>query len=116
MAGLNNYQVLVTLHNDDINAVKRDPAFGAILLNTVRATVLRRARDLAPVRKDGHSRGGRDSIQATLITEATEQTVRVSWDDAHNYMRFPNFGANHNRAVHFLEQAAREYATGGWTA
>lgn len=117
MAGMNNFQVVVELHDGNIEAVKRDPAFGAVLLNTVRSTVLRRARDLAPVRKDGHSRGGRDSIQAALVAEAmAEQTVRVSWDDAHSYMRFPNFGADHNRAMHFLEQAAREYATGGWTA
>jgi hypothetical protein len=114
---INNFETLVVMHDGDIDAVKRDPGFGAVLLNTVRSTVLRRARDLAPVRKDGPSRGGRNSIQAVLIAEAGEQTVRVSWDDAHNYMRFPNFGARkHNRAVHFLEQAAREYATGGWTA
>lgn len=113
---IRNFEVLVVLHDGDIAAVKRDPGFGAVLLNTVRSTVLRRARDLAPVRKDGRSKGGRDSIQAVLITDMAEQTVRVSWDTAHNYMRFPNFGADHNKAMHFLERAAREYATGGWTA
>jgi len=113
---LNNFEVLVELHEHDIEAVKRDPGFGAVLLNTVRSTVLVRARDLAPVRKDGPSKGGRQSVQAVLIADMAEQTVRVSWDDAHNYMRFPNFGAKHNQAMHFLERAAREYATGGWTA
>lgn len=111
---MTNYDVLVQLHNGDIEAVKRDPGFGAVLLNTVRSTVLRTARDMAPVRKNGHSRGGRDSIQAVLIAEASEQTVRVSWDDAHNYMRFPNFGDRRQGGMHFLERAARMYATGGW--
>lgn len=117
MAGLNNFQVIVQLHEGEIAAVKRDPAFGAVLLNTVRSTVLRTARDLAPVRKDGRSTGGRNSIQAVLMVDQSEQTVRVSWDDAHAYMRFPNFGARgHNTPMHFLERAARMYATGGWAA
>ena len=110
-----NFDVLVTLHQGDIEAVKRDPGFGAILLNTVRPTVLVSARNRAPVRKDGTSRGGRNSINAVLLAEQAEWTVRVSWDDAHNYMRFPNFGTRtHGRAMHFLEAAAREYATGEW--
>lgn len=109
-----NFTVLVELHEGDIAAVRADPAFGPILLNTVRSTVLVTARDLAPVRKNGPSKGGRNSIQATLYREAGEWTVRVSWDDAHAYMRFPNFGADHNKPVHFLERAARQYATGGW--
>lgn len=112
---MNNFEVIVQLHNGDIDAVKRDPGFGMVLLNTVRSTVLRTARDLAPVRKDGPSRGGRNSINAVLIAEAAEQTVRVSWDDAHNYMRYPNFGDRRQGGMHFLERAARMYATGGWT-
>lgn len=112
---MNNFEVIVQLHNGDIEAVKRDPGFGTVLLNTVRSTVLPTARDLAPVRKDGPSKGGRASITAALVPEATEQTVRVSWDDAHNYMRFPNFGDRRQGGMHFLERAARMYATGGWT-
>lgn len=115
MSGPTNLQVLVVLHDGDIAAVKRDPGFGSVLLNTVRSTVLRTARDLAPVRKDGPSRGGRNSITAALIPEASEFTVRVSWDTAHNYMRFPNFGDRTIRAQHFLERAARMYSVGEWS-
>lgn len=111
-----NFSVLVELHEGDVQAVKKDPAFGPILLNTVRSTVLVTARDLAPVRKSGPSRGGRNSINAVVYSDSGEWTVRVSWDDAHSYMRFPNFGARkHNAPMHFLERAARMYATGGWT-
>lgn len=113
---LNNFQVTVQLHGGDIAAVKRTPEFGAVLLNTTRSTVLRTARDLAPVRKDGPSKGGRNSITAVLVADQSEQTVRVSWDDAHNYMKYPNFGDRHiGPGGHFLERAARQYATGGWS-
>ena len=115
MSGLSNFAVLVVLHEGDIAAVKRDPGFGQVLLNTVRSTVLRTARDLAPVRKSGPSRGGRNSITAVLIPEAAEFTVRVSWDQAHGYMRFPNFGDRSIRGQHFLERAARTYSVGEWS-
>jgi hypothetical protein len=109
-----NFEALVVLHEGDIAAVKHDPGFGQILLNTARATVLVTARDLAPVRKDGPSHGGRQSIQAVLGEEDGEYTVRVGWDEAHSYMRFPNMGDRFIKGRHFLEAAARQWSTGDW--
>lgn len=47
---------------------------------------------------------GADSIHAETELRDGEWTVRVSWDQLHAYMRFPN------RREHFLEHAADRYA------
>jgi hypothetical protein len=107
---VNNFEVLVELHQGDIQAVLRDPGFGAVLLNTVRSTVLVTARSMAPVRKTGQSKGGRNSIQAELDVDADGYWVKVSWDDAHSYMRFQDKGTEYVHGVHFLEAAARQWS------
>lgn len=79
----------------------RSPGMRALLLDAAKATV-RRAQVGAPKRTGA----GAASIRGEAVLDRGEWTVRISWDRAHGYMRFPNFGTRYIRAQHFLERAA----------
>lgn len=98
--------VTVSLDMAAINAVLRDPGLGDVLLNAARPTLVATARSLAP-RRTG---AGAASIRAEATLMADGWEVRVSWDDAHKYMRFQDKGTKYVPAKHFLEQAAATYA------
>lgn len=101
--------VTVVMHDAEIDAVKADPRFGEVLMTTARSTIVPAARGLAPVRATG-SRGGAASINASVTRESDGMVARVSWDDAHAYMRFPERGTRYISARRFLERAAEMFS------
>lgn len=89
---------LATLARDDY--VRRDLAEHA-------GQVAALARASAP-RRTG---AGAASIRGEAVLDDGQWTARVSWDQLHAYMRFPDYVASkHSHPSHFLEHALDRYA------
>lgn len=52
---------------------------------------------------------GAASIHSATVLEGGQWTARISWDQAHAYMRFPELGTRFIRAQHFLKNAVERY-------
>jgi HK97 gp10 family phage protein len=82
------------------------------MLHIVEHTLVPTARRLAPIRHRGASQHGAASIRAEAGEDRDGWYVDVSWDVAHDYMRFPERGTRYVTGEHFLEQAVKQSEKG----
>lgn len=92
--------VRVVLHQVEIDALTRDPELVGLLLDAAQPAVAG-ARSRAPHRTGA----GAESIRAEAVLDGQEQTVHISWDQAHYYMGFQDMGTSRIPARRFLEDA-----------
>jgi HK97 gp10 family phage protein len=67
------------------------------------------ARAIAP-RGRGKNGHGADTIRSEELLLAGETVARISWDQLHAYMRFPDLGTKYQPGQHFMERALDHYA------
>jgi HK97 gp10 family phage protein len=97
--------VRVVVHPEGVRELLADPATERYLLD-----VGRQVANVARVQAPKRSGAGAASIHAESFRAADGWEVRVSWDQEHYYMRFPDLGTRHLPARHFLENALDQYA------
>lgn len=97
--------VRVVVHPEGVRELAEDPALEAFLLDVGRR-VAAIARAGAPKRTGA----GAASIRPETVLEPDGWSVRVSWDQAHDYMRFHDLGSRTIAPRRFLETALDMYA------
>jgi HK97 gp10 family phage protein len=91
-----------------LRQVVREPAVADHLLEQG-WRIARDAAALAPVATQD-SKGGAKSIRAEIASKPGEEPeVRISWDRAHFYMGFHEFGTEKQSPRPFLRPAASRY-------
>jgi HK97 gp10 family phage protein len=88
--------VRIVIDDAAVTALARDRQVESVLADVGRQ-IAGAARAAAPHRTGAGA--------ASIGPQMLPGEVRVSWDRAHDYMRFPNFGTRYMTGKHFLDNA-----------